>query len=333
MLKKNNQTMIEKVIKSNDTHNGSIVTFSASSFAEYLSKIIKFKQFPRYILYDIEYYENFINNNRKYPLIILGLYHIYNWDSSNFNNPQVFYKELIKNIDKVVIYFIGTDIVHFKQIEYNKRNSIINYLKQHNCRFACESKYIKDDIYNNLNLDCHIIPMPIKNKNIFKNGFNFPNDNLHIGIYMPTTSLSLYNHEIIKEIILKCPNYSFYYFCNGGYKKSNNDIIRDNITYFENEISMDELYSKVNCLIRITDNDGEPQTGIETMMLGKYFIFNKDMPFCKNIGDNKLDYVNNTIIFLNEINSNLIFNKEASEYYLHRNSDDNFIKNINNILK
>ena len=316
-----------------DKYKGSIVTFSAGMFAEYLSKIIKFKNYPRYILYDKSYYNNFLVENNNKPLIILGLYHVYNWDLPSNNNPKVFYKELIKNVEKIAIYFIGTDIEHFNKNDSDQNKKIINYIKKNNCILLCESKFMQNYIYNFLNLECKIVPMPIKNKDIFKNGFIFPNDNLHIGIYMPNDRKDFYNHSVILKIIEKCPNFKFYYFCNGGYKISKEDINYDNITYFENEISMNDLYSKVNCLIRITDHDGEPQTGVESMMLGKYFIFNQDMKYCKNIGNDKSNYVNNTINFLNDIHSNLIFNKEASDYYLNRNSDENFINNINSIFE
>ena len=196
--------------------------------------------------------------------------------------------------------------------------------------FISENTYQADIMKKEYDLDVEIVPMPIKNMNLLNNSINFPTDNLHVSIYAPPNR-KFYNFDIIMEVVIKSPQYKFYIYSNGGFKKKENDIFPSNVTLYEKETPMEEIYKISNCGIRITNNDGEPQTGIELLMLGKYFIFNHKMQFCNYVEKNR-DIVKNIIIELGKIKDNLVFNNKAHELYKVRNNPINFSKKINSLF-
>ena len=44
---------------------------------------------------------------------------------------------------------------------------------------------------------------------------------------------------------------------------------------------MEEMYKKVISVIRISTHDGQPGTIVETLSMGRHFIFSQEFPFCK----------------------------------------------------
>lgn len=314
-----------------------ILSFSCSHFANYLkdyidAQLIEFKKNHAGIFLQ----ENIIDINliKDKNVILIGFFNPRLW------NNKGHYKSVIENVKSIIIYFVGFDVEQLINPNANNRsiknNSEKNALKKFfkdnskKINFISENAYQADIMKKEYDLDVEIVPMPVKNIHVLDKCINFPTDNLHIGIYAPTNR-ELYNFDIIMEIITKCPEYKFYLYSNGGFKKKEDDAFPNNVTLYEKEIPVEDIYKIINCGIRITNSDGEPQTGVELLMLGKYFIFNHQMQFCNYVEKNK-DVVKNIMVELKKIGDNLTFNKEAHEFYKVRNNPITFSKKINSLF-
>ena len=312
-----------------------ILSFSCRYFANYLKDYIdaQFIEFKKNHA-GIYLQENIIDINliKDKNIILLGFYNPGLW------NNKGHYKSIIENSKSIIIYFVGFDVEQL--INPTVNNSISNdtekillkeFFKENNkIKFISENAYQADIMKKEYDLDVDIVPMPIKNIHILDKCMNFPKDNLHIGIYAPLNR-KLYNFDIIMEVVTQSPEYKFYIYSNGGFKKEENDVFPSNVTLYEKETPIEEIYKITNCGIRITNYDGEPQTGVELLMLGKYFIFNHQMQFCNYVEKNK-DIVKNIIIELGKIKDNLVFNNKAHEIYKVRNNPINFSKKINSLF-
>jgi hypothetical protein len=313
--------------KNSDNSNNIIATsMSATFFTKYISLYLH----GNYI-HMTNHIKNIIDLSlvRHKNLLLVGFYNPGLWNNLGH------YKDLINSAKSTIIYFVGFDVEQLTNTNA-KGYSISNdtekillkqFFKENNkIKFISENSYQEKIIKREYDLDVEIVPMPIKNIDILDKCINFPTDNLYIGIYAPTNR-ELYNFDIIMEVITKCSEYKFYLYSNGGFKKKENDIFPNNVTLYEKETPIEEIYKIINCGIRITNTDGEPQTGVELLMLGKYFIFNHQMDFCNYVEKNK-DIVKNIVLELGKIKDNLIFNRKAHEFYKVRNSPINFSKKI-----
>jgi hypothetical protein len=309
-----------------------LLSLSARFFAEYLQDyidgtFIKCKNNTTNIIDNI-----LIRDNN---ILIIGFYNPRQW------NNEGHYKSIIENCKSIIIYFVGFDVEQLTNPNSNinsiknneEKNSLKKFFKENNkkIKFISENNYQAEIMKKNYDLDVTIVPMPIKNTNILDKSINFPIDNLHIGIYV-TSNRKSYNFDIIMEVIRKSPKYRFYLYCNGGFKKQESDIFPNNVTLYETETPIETIYKIINCGIRITNFDGEPQTGIELLILGKYFIFNHKMQFCNYVEKDE-NIVTNIISELNKIKDNLIFNKKSHEYYKTKNCPISFSKKINLLFK
>jgi hypothetical protein len=97
---------------------------------------------------------------------------------------------------------------------------------------------------------------------------------------------------------------------------------RETIENF-NEFMKDKL-----CSLRITLHDGEPMTGIETMIMGKYFIFNHDMKYSIQTTNNPIDIINKLNYVYDLVNKDINLDENVGKYYLARNSTKIFERNL-----
>ena len=308
-------------------HENTICTsISSPFFDKYCAKYINAKFIP-YTKNKSMLFNTIINNIidiKNKNIIFFGLYSPHIWSNPNG------YNDLINVANYVIIYFIGSDIFQLINLNIKLKNQIIKFIKtSKKIHIICENETSKSILFNQLTLNADIVPMPIKNYNILTNSIHFPTDTLHIGIYM-TSNKTFYNYSLLIQIINNCPQYKFYLYSNGGFKKLANETFPQNVICYEEETPINIIYNNINCGIRIVKTDGEPQSGIELMMLGKHFIYNKQMKHAIFVNDD--NYYENIINILHNLNKSIKPNNESIEYYKKRNSIEEFKNNISNIL-
>ena len=59
--------------------------------------------------------------------------------------------------------------------------------------------------------------------------------------------------------------------------------------YNTETINIDEFMKDKLCSLRITLHDGEPMTGIETIIMNKPFVFNHDMKYAIKINNDPIE--------------------------------------------
>jgi len=82
------------------------------------------------------------------------------------------------------------------------------------------------------------------------------------------------------------------------------------------------------CSLRITFHDGEPMTGIETMILGKPFIFNHRMKYSIQTNEDPIHIAWTIQNTYEQVELGQYEKSIPSKYYLERNSNRMFEKNL-----
>ena len=305
-----------------------VISWSAKHFAKYLALHID----ASYVDIDCKH-RNIIDTRlvKGKNVMIVGFYCPRLWD-----NPG-HYKEIIENSRACIIYFVGTDVEQLinprASYSIQEKHPLRNFFNRNagKISFISENKYQADVVGSNYKIDVSIVPMPVKDVQMLNAGLNFPKDRLHVGVYAPPFR-ELYNFNVIMDVIRQSPNYRFYLYSNGGFKRKPGDVFPPNVVLFEKETPISIIYNKINCGIRMTNNDGEPQTGVELMMLGKYFIYNHPMRHCNYVPLNR-NVVRNIVSELAKISKNLVFSESVRNYYMKRHCPTAFKATITKLFR
>lgn len=252
--------------------------------------------------------------------VLLGLYSAHHWVK--------IYKPLFDKFDKIMIIFTGTDIIQLSKIENKLKNEIINTLKDKKFILGALNYRNQNEILELHNLECNIISIPF-GINLSKNSQNTITKK--IACYVGT-NLEWYCFNILKSVAISATDYEFYIYKYDGFDEHfindpNNNI--KNIIYNQETITnFSEFMQDKLCSLRITIHDGEPMTGIETMIMGKYFIFNHDMLHSIKTSQDPNDIVNklNEVYLL--VKNNQVPDISIQKYYLERNSNKTFERNL-----
>ena len=255
-------------------------------------------------------------------LLLIGLYWPEKYD--------LYYKNLFNIVDKVIILWAGTDIL---QLDTNmndiERNKLLDILRNNKKIISvAENDHIINKMNTKYNLNTKLLPLPIDNYNINEINNNF--DKLIISLYLPQTRKDFFNYDLILNIAIKRPQYTFIFYDHNGIETNDNEKNLKNCIFIKKPVTTPfDIYKIVNCGMRITEHDGEPLTGIEMMSLGLHFVFNHDLKHAIKVEKNEDDI----LLKLDNLNNNLLFNKEGNEYYTKRNSINSFLTNFENLIK
>ena len=257
--------------------------------------------------------------NQPNYLILLGLYSPHHWER--------IYKPLFDKFERVMIIFTGTDILQLsdkkilndlRQVIYTELSSPKYILGALNQRNLTEIKQIH-------NLDCKIISLPVRmDLNTYNLKLLDQEKTKSIACYLGE-NLEWYCHPTLIQIARLLPDYKFYLYKYGGFSqefitKSENsgpNIIYNNETIYDFKNFMEDKF----CSLRITLHDGEPMTGIETMILSKPFIFNHQMDYCVQIPSVCNTNPEEIVKIIENTWADYKLNNQVSEYYLERNSN------------
>lgn len=260
-------------------------------------------------------------------LVLLGLYSPHHWEK--------IYKPLFDKFKRVMIIFTGTDILQLSNAKISPE------LKQSICGELSNSKYIlgalnsrnQEEIKCTHGLDSQIISLPVGLGILPGYGLdtNPTNPTKSIGCYFGD-NLEWYCHSTIVQVARKLPDYAFYFYKYGGFDEtfgSQEENFSPNIIYLTKSVeNFSEFMGDKFCSLRITLHDGEPMTGIETMILGKPFIFNHQMEHSVQT-TNDPDHIAWTVQQTWDMVGFGNYNQTApAKYYLERNSNKVFEKNL-----
>lgn len=262
-------------------------------------------------------YKKITNVHGEKTLILVGFYSPHHWSK---------YKGLFSLFSKVFIIFTGTDILQLgnEKVKSEDKIEILKFLQQKNTICGALNHRNREEIYSLYDIQSKIISLPISTKmTIFKKNIKCP---LKIACYVGN-NYEWYCFETIKKVAKILTNYEFYVY---KYEGFNIDFIdehkMENMFYNTSTIIdiEDFMYDKL-CSLRITLHDGEPMTGIETILMQKPFLFNHEMKYATLINNDEID-IANTI--LNLPSWDVEKGRIATEYYKNRNSTKVFERNM-----
>ena len=273
---------------------------------------------------------NLLSNDSKY-FVLLGLYSAHHWHK--------IYKPLFDKFERIMIIFTGTDILQLDKVLPELKEEIILTLKTNKFILGALNNRNQIEIYEKHNLKCNIISLPV--------GINLKTNQISkkskkIACYVGS-NLSWYCFDILKTVAKMALEYEFYIYKYDGFT---DEFINDpennisNIIYNRATIeNFNEFMKDKLCSLRITLHDGEPMTGIETMIMGKYFIFNHEMKYSIQTTKDPIDIIKKLNQVYNLVNKDINLDENVEKYYLLRNSTKIFERNLygyfslnNNIL-
>ena len=260
--------------------------------------------------------------------VLLGLYSPHHWDK--------IYKPLFDKFSRVIIIFTGTDILQLSNTKISPELKQIIYSELAKPKYILGALNERNliEIKQKHELDCKLISLPLglgMDQNFTKNNISNNIPNKYIACYLGD-NLEWYCHSILIQVSKLLPEYTFYLYKYGGFdeefitspKNSGPNIIYNTQTienFFE---FMEDKFTS----LRITLHDGEPMTGIETICLGKPFIFNHEMKWSIQTKTKPEQIAQTIISTYNQVVQGLYSGVEPAKYYINRNSNKIFEKNL-----
>lgn len=167
---------------------------------------------------------------------------------------------------KVVIHWIGTDVLDFKKSKFKK---LIK--KKADMHLAC-SKLISEELMDYkinakiipiipLEFDFEIAKMPEKHAVLF---------------YLPTGREEFYGSKYLEYLSKKYKDLNFYVVGNETNKFSQSNV--HNLGKINLE-AMDKLYNNISILVRVPKHDGLSIMLLEALLRGKQVLYCYDFPF------------------------------------------------------
>lgn len=255
-----------------------------------------------------------MSDNTNNTLIVLGLYSPHHWSK---------YMKLFDKYENIFIIFTGTDILQLNDVKVTNKQEIIDFLKK---RCICGSLNSRNqmEILDLHNLYTNIISLPYKS--VVYDNVRSTEKRTKIACYVGS-NIEWYSFNTLIELSKIMLDYTFYIYKHDGFTKEfiNNNYY-DNVIYNTCTIdNIEEFLCDKLCSLRITYHDGEPMTGIESMLLSVPFLFNHDMKYSIKIDNNPIN-IKKQILMLNEYTEQEYFN--IKKYYLNKNSSNIFEKYI-----
>lgn len=262
--------------------------------------------------------------NRKLGLCLIGLYYK---DKDALKN----YISLFKHFSSVAIIFAGTDVLQLKASP--ERAVLFKMIEKYGVKLYAVGENLSKEVNNTFGLNVEKLGLPVVH--------NFPNvppqlkDEFMVGCYVPLQSKEFYGFNIIKESarIDRSIHYNIYSLAGGGRGEYGLLKMSDqNIIIHEKRIEskdMPNFIGEMSCGLRITEHDGHPMSIAEYIMMGRYFVFNDDMPYCSYVSGKSAEEI---VGVLHEIRDKKVLNVEGMRYYSSMHSQESFKKNITRVL-
>lgn len=250
--------------------------------------------------------KNKIEKLCKYVQQILSVDCIYYGYGVYFFPLKVIIAKLLNK--KVVMHWIGTDILEFKKSKYK-----IIIRKFVDIHLACSKRIVEE--LEEYKIKANNIPIVPLNMNF--NLSKTPKQHAAL-FYLPTNREEFYGIKYLYNLAKKFIDIKFFVVGNEKIEfKEKNIINLGKLTLDQ----MDELYNNISILIRIPKHDGLSIMLLEALMRGKFVLYCYDFPFAY-----KADSIESaTTYFSKIIKQKPTVNKGSREYVL-KNYNINTIK-------
>lgn len=239
------------------------------------------------------------------------------------------YNHLANGYKKTIITFAGSDILQinkFKRRHKKDYKNLIKFFKRPDVVIAAVGDYMAKEVYETIGIKAKILYMPM-NHNFSNTPHPLPSK-FTVGCYMPRSGNIFYGYDVIIDTVKLLPEIDFHFYSILGYTPNSQEKSIKNLICHPNPVKindMEDFLKKITCGIRITEHDGNPMSLAEYNSAGRYFLFNKPMPFSDCIIDRDSTKIAEALIQIrkkaNKINGGI-------EFYQARHNKEAFWKNM-----
>lgn len=239
------------------------------------------------------------------------------------------YHRLANAHSKTIVTFAGSDILHVEGMTRAYKTQYKGFLNRHDVVVAAVGDYMAEEVREALDLSAEILYMPFNHK-FDMTPAELP-DKFTVGCYMPHSGVNFYGYDVILEAIKKVPDVEFHFYSLKGFTPNAEEAEIKNLVCHKAPVTdMPSFINKMSCGLRITQHDGNPMSLAEYNAMGRYFIFNKDMPFCFCVKDNSPDSIVEQVLIAKEAATKL---NSGIDFYRARHNSDTFFKMVQRLGK
>jgi hypothetical protein len=251
--------------------------------------------------------------------------------ANGYDKEQILplYNKLADAHSKTIISFAGSDILHVEKMTHAYKKVYKAFLKRDDVIVAAVGEHMADEVYQHLKISPRVIHMPF-NHDLDENISPMPEE-FSVGCYMPHSGINFYGYDVIFEVVKLLQDVKFHFYSLKGYSGNEEELLVKNLICHDKPITdMSDFIKKVSCGLRITQHDGNPMSLAEYNAMGRYFIFNKPMPYCFCVKDNSPESIAEQIL---EARKSATEVNEGVEFYRDRHNKELFFKTIQSIRK
>jgi hypothetical protein len=159
-------------------------------------------------------------------------------------------------------------------------------------------------------------------------------DLFKVGCYLPPSASEFYGFDIIKKTSRLIPDVEFHLYSLSGGSRSDYSLPKmgyKNIICYSSAIKskdMSRFISKMSCGLRVVKHDGNPMSLAEYNAMGRWFVYNIEMPHCDLLKDRSPEKL---VEIIRSVRSRDGLNHEGSSFYRKRHDKNKFLKDITDI--
>lgn len=212
------------------------------------------------------------------------------------------YRLALKLRKKVVVHWIGTDVLRIRE-DYYKNPRKINA----ECENYAVASWLKDELNE---IGIHSEEIPIVSLDIDYECNEMPESH-RVLTYIPKHRAEFYNYELMKQLAAELPKVKFYVVGNDG---TDDKSKLQNIEYMGwlDREHIQALMRKSTVLFRYPQHDGLPRMMIEALAAGREVVYKYKYPYVNTPFSEEFEDI---LITLREIlDKKPTVNYEAEEY-------------------
>lgn len=268
--------------------------------------------------------------NREQAIAECDHIYIIGFFCENLELKQQYCQFLDKPNGKVIIHWIGTDVLNCAAFKESGEKELFEKLKQPNVVHLAENQEMRKEVLDlgvprvtlcpvASRIQPEVLPLPTK-----------MNGELHplFSVYMPPQRHDFFNKDLIMQVAAKTPelNYIFYAYSDG--QKST--PLTENVMGWGKipDGVYQTLIKQSTGHLRLVEHDGISLTMVEFCMAGRYFITNQERPHTIKCGLN----VDEVVARVREVALKKTPNKVAARYYAENFGADRHRATISKIL-
>lgn len=237
------------------------------------------------------------------------------------------YNRLANAYKKTIITFAGSDIIQYNSLPEKVKNGFKKFLRRPDVVVAAVGDYMAKEVLDTIGIAARVLYMPLNHK---FSGKIYPlPKNFTVGCYMPKSGNEFYGYSHILGAVKEISDVEFHFYSLLGYPPNKEELSLKNLVCYRDPIKdMETFLKNISCGIRVTQHDGNPMSLAEYNIAGRWFIFNKEMPYCHSIDNNTTESIVKKILEVREIARDI---NVGSNFYLKRHDNEKFFNNINKI--